>query len=112
MAPNARSWFYNDPEHDPYLLQERVNLPLWAAGAYGVKFRCTRAEPPFQMEGRWQDVPVAIEWTPNASLTLRAAGDAAPLVKRLSHVLGLKPTRDEETPVGEQITEWVASGET
>src|ERR1044071_7271341 len=62
MTTNSRTWFYNEPEHRPYYIEERVNQNLWASRFGSIYMDCVRAEPPFRMEGVWNNINVAIEW--------------------------------------------------
>ena len=64
MTTNSRTWFYNEPEHRPYYLEERVNQNLWASRFGSIYLDCVRAEPPFRMEGVWNGITVSIEWVP------------------------------------------------
>ena len=61
MATNARTWFYQTPENNPYLLQERVNGTLWMARFWDVYFITERAEPPFCMSAVYKGLPLVIE---------------------------------------------------
>jgi hypothetical protein len=51
MSANAGTWFYREPEHNPYMLTERLNGTFWQERIVGVYWRCIRAEPPFWPRG-------------------------------------------------------------
>lgn len=73
MTTNSRTWFYTEPEHRPYYIEERVNQNLWASRFGSIYLDCVRAEPPFRMEGVWNEIALSIEWVPNTWFTLRAS---------------------------------------
>jgi hypothetical protein len=73
MATNASTWFYAEPEHRAYLIEERVNHTFWSQRIASIYLDCTSQEPPFRMAGEWSGIPVALEWVPNEYLTLTTA---------------------------------------
>ena len=109
MATNASTWFYREPEHEAYLLEERVNHTFWANRIYALYLDCTNAEPPFRMEGVWHDLPVAVEWVPNQYFTLTTQpGELADLlIVGIKEVLGFKPAISYMNPAGELTVEWL-----
>ena len=109
MATNASTWFYHEPEHEAYLIEERVNHTFWANRIYALYLDCTSAEPPFRMEGVWHDLPVAIEWVPNQYFTLTTPpGELADqLIVGIKEILGLKPAISYVDASGEMTTEWL-----
>jgi hypothetical protein len=106
MASNARSWFYTEPEHRPYYIEERVNQNLWATRFGSIYLDCVRAEPPFRMEGVWNGIRVTIEWVPNQWFTLRTDKEDTTLLVGFSQVLHLTPTVSYLDDNGEFIVEW------
>lgn len=92
MATNARTWFYNEPEHRPYYIEERVNQNLWATRFGSIYLDCVHAEPPFRMEGVWKDMKVSIEWVPNKWFILRADKEDITLLTGFAQVLQFPPT--------------------
>ncbi len=109
MATNASTWFYREPEHDAYLLEERVNHTFWANRIYALYLDCTNAEPPFRMEGVWHDLPVTVEWVPNQYFTLTTQpGELADmLIVGVKEVLGFKPAISYVDPSGQLTVEWL-----
>ena len=116
MSTNARSWFYNEPEHNAFLITERVNGTFWQARYMQVNWRCVQAEPPFRVEGFFDAHPVAMEWVPGEWLSLIASGEADPdqlaaLVEVISkRVLGLPATLTFGDPDGHTVYEWHRDG--
>lgn len=92
MATNSRTWFYTEPEHRPYYIEERVNQNLWASRFGSIYLDCVHAEPPFRMEGAWNDVKVSIEWVPNTWFKLLSEKDDRTLVAGFAQVLQLTPS--------------------
>jgi hypothetical protein len=109
MATNASTWFYNEPEHDRYLIEERVNHTFWNNRITGLTLFCTRAEAPFRMEGEWRGLPVAIEWVPKESFTLitkDGGDDTDELIRGIKEVLGLLPAVSYVDASGGLTAEW------
>jgi hypothetical protein len=113
MSTNAATWFSREPEHQAYLISERVNGTFWQARIVGVYWHCLRAKPPFLMQAFLGDHPVEIEWVPDKWLTLKAPGEAdiASLVRAISkRVLAIPATLTYCDPQGCQIYEWHTDG--
>ncbi len=106
MTTNSRTWFYTEPEHRPYYIEERVNQNLWASRFGSIYLDCTRAEPPFQMEGVWNGITLTIEWLPNKWFTLRASREDRTLVSGFAQVLQFPPTLSYTDENGTFIAEW------
>jgi hypothetical protein len=109
MATNASTWFYNEPEHERYLIEERVNHTFWNNRITALTLFCTSTEPPFRMEGEWRGLPVAIEWVPRESFTLitKDGGDAtAELIWGIKEVLGFLPAVSYVDASGTLTAEW------
>jgi hypothetical protein len=108
MATNASTWFYAEPEHRPYLIEERVNHTFWSNRITALSLTCTQAEPPFRMEGDWHGMPVALEWVPNDCLTLstRPEDDTDLLLIGIKEILGFPPTISYVGPDGSMFAEW------
>jgi len=109
MATNASTWFYAEPEHNAYLLEERVNHTLWTNRITGLSLDCLSAEPPFRMIGDWRGITVTIEWVPNEYFTLVAppGPDADSLLVGLKEILGFAPTISYIDRDGNLMVEWV-----
>lgn len=106
MTTNSRTWFYNEPEHRPYLIEERVNQNLWAMRFGSIYLDCVRAEPPFRMEGVWNEMKIAIEWVPNQWFKLFADKEDATLVAGLSQTLQFLPAVSYVNESGTFVAEW------
>lgn len=110
MATTARTWFYNTPEQQPYLLQERVNGTAWANRLMDVYFVTERAEVPFKMSGQWQGQALIIEWEPNQWFRLTCAQDVPNVVAAFSNILQLPAALTYTDFDGKIITEWHRDG--
>jgi hypothetical protein len=113
MSANAGTWFYREPEHQPYLITERLNGTFWQARIVRVYWRCVKAEPPFRAEGYLGDRLVEMEWMPGQWLALKGpAGDElATLAESISQrVLSLPAALTYTDPQGRQIYEWHVDG--
>ncbi len=107
MTTNARTWFYEEPEHNGYALVERLNSTLWGARVGQVIMaQCLSAEPPFRVRGFWRDTPIELEWVPKQWLALRGSIDLRELVQQLSHVLGFKPAFRYDDGEDCHVYEW------
>ncbi|HVO41056.1 MAG TPA: hypothetical protein VMT34_00460 [Aggregatilineales bacterium] len=106
MTTTSRTWFYSEPEHRPYYIEERVNQTLWAARFGTLYLDCVRAEPPFRMEGVWHGVHVTIEWVPNDWFMLTTDKEAKDLITGFAQVLQFPPTLSYFNPEGQSIAEW------
>lgn len=108
MATNASTWFYNEPEHNAYLLEERVNHTFWSNRLSAVYLDCLSDTPPFKMAGTWRELPITIEWVPRDYFTLTTQPDSQvdQLIVALKEILGFMPTISYVDPNGDQIVEW------
>ncbi|MEP0763138.1 MAG: hypothetical protein HRF48_10435 [Chloroflexota bacterium] len=108
MATNASTWFYSEPEHKAYLIEERVNHTFWSNRITALHLACTHTEPPFRMEGEWRSLPLALEWVPGDYLTLttRSAEDITPLLVGIKEILGFSPTISYVDPEGNRVAQW------
>ncbi len=108
MATNASTWFYSEPEHKAYLIEERVNHTFWSNRIMALHLACTHTEPPFRMEGEWRSLPLALEWVPGDYLTLttRSAEDITPLLVGIKEILGFSPTISYVDPEGNRVAQW------
>lgn len=93
MTTTAATWFFREPEHNAYALQERVCTNFWDERVGDISLWAVRAEPPFHMRGEYNRTPVELEWEPNRYLRLQLNTDseATPLVAALSRMLDRKP---------------------
>ena len=108
MATNASTWFYREPEHRPYLIEERVNHTFWNNRITALSLDCVSATPPVRMLGEWHALPITIEWVPNEYfiLTSQADDQIDLVVIGIKEILGFKPTISYVDPQGNMITEW------
>jgi hypothetical protein len=106
MTTNSRTWFYSEPEHRPYFIEERVNQNLWATRFGGIYLDCVRAEPPFRMEGVWHSIEVAIEWVPNDWFTLTTNKESRELIIGFTQVLQFPPTLSYTNDGTLYVAEW------
>lgn len=107
MTTNSRTWFYNEPEHRPYYIEERVNQTLWANRFGSIYLDCVRAEPPFRMEGVWNGITVVIEWEANKWFKLQATQEDRTLLTGFSQVLQFPPTVSYTDDNGVFVAEWL-----
>jgi hypothetical protein len=108
MATNASTWFYTEPEHNAFLIEERVNHTFWSNRISALYLDCASIEPPFRMTGDWRGLPVTIEWEPNNYLVLctRPGDDADSLIVGIKEILGFTPTISYVDPDGYLVAEW------
>ena len=112
MSTNAWTWFFNEPEHEPYLITERLNGTFWQARVVDIYWRCTQATSPYQATGYAGEHAIGIAWEPNAWLSLRvpAGFDADDLVKAITQrILTVPPVLTYEQN-GSHVYEWVLEG--
>ena len=110
MTTNARTWFYNEPERRPYYIEERVNQNLWAMRFGSIYLDCVKAEPPFRMEGVWNEIKVAIEWVPNQWFKLYADKEDRTLIAGFSQALQFAPAFGYADASGQFVAEWWREG--
>lgn len=109
MSTTAQTWFYTEPEHQAYLISERLNSTFWQARAVGAYWKTVRAEPPFLAHGYQGDDVIELEWVPREWLALRAPHgvDVSPLVQAISRrILAFPATLSYEIAGGGQVVEW------
>ncbi len=111
MSTNASTWFYSEPEHDPYLIEERVNQTLWNARQVYLYLDCVQAAPPYKMVGEWKDIHIEVEWEVGKHFTLRTDHEAPGLRRGISQALGISPPSLAYQAVdGTYVTEWHVDG--
>jgi hypothetical protein len=112
MAANASTWFYAEPEHRAYFLEERVNHTFWSDRIGAIYFDCISENPPFRMAGQWDDLPVTIEWVPNEYFKLFSKpGDRTDLlIVGVKEILGFLPTISYVDVDGQLVAEWLMKG--
>jgi len=96
-------WFYNEPEHRPFYIEERVNQTLWANRFGSIYLSCTKAESPFQMQGEWNGITLTIDWVANQWFTLHASQEDKTLITGFMQML---PTVTYPDRSGQIVTEW------
>ncbi len=108
MATNASTWFYKEPEHRAYLLEERVNHTFWSNRITAIHLDCASAEPPFRMSGEWHGEPVELEWLPNDyfTLTTRLTEDTNSLLVGIKEILGFTPAISYVDPSQNFVAHW------
>ncbi|HRE48997.1 MAG TPA: hypothetical protein PLD47_14815 [Aggregatilineales bacterium] len=106
MTTNSRTWFYNEPEHRPYYIEERVNQNLWAMRFGSIYLDCVRAEPPFLMEGVWNGMTIGLEWQPNVWLKVSADKENQTLIAGFAQMLQFLPTFGYTNTEGVYVVEW------
>ena len=108
MATNATTWFFQEPEHRAYFIEERVNHTFWSNRITNIYLDCISEEPPFRMVGTWQDAPVELEWVPNDYLRFAVERelDANRLLTGLKEILGFPPTVSFVDRNGTLQVEW------
>lgn len=111
MATNATTWFYAEPETGhPYLITERLTHTFWANRLSDIYLQCVKAEPPYRVEGEWENVPVAMEWEVKKYFKLITDRDLKPVITVCSEVLGFRPTVSYMDTDDQYITEWRVEG--
>ncbi len=108
MATNASTWFYHEPEHRAYMIEERVNHTFWSNRIAAIHLDCISDEPPFRMAGEWRGMPVQIEWVSNEyfKLTTRPSEETDSLLIGIKEILGFPPIISYVEPDGHFIAEW------
>lgn len=113
MSANAGTWFFQEPEHHPYMLTERLNGNFWQERIVEVYWRCIRAEPPFCAQGFWGDHRLEMEWVPGDWLALKAPAEAdvLPLVESISRrILAMQVAITYVDAQDRQVFEWHIDG--
>ncbi len=106
MTTTATAWFYREPEHNAYALQERIRTHFWDERVGDIFLDTVRAEPPFEMQGEYNRTPVHMEWVPKKYMKLRLHAGSEALARILSRMLKLKPYLKYQDAEGRTIWEW------
>ncbi len=106
MTTTAKTWFYNTPENNPFLIAERVRTNFWDARFGGLWLDTVRAEPPILMRGTYNGSDVEMEWQPGQWLILRAKPASEALAQGVTNVIGFKPAFKYGDPHGYTAWEW------
>lgn len=97
MTTNAGTWFFQEPEHNAYLISERLNSTFWNARMVEVYWKCTSAEPPYAATGYSGNDTLTLEWVPDDWVRLTIPPDSGfneeALVDSVSsRVLSMEPS--------------------
>lgn len=106
MTTTAKTWFFNTPEMNPYLIAERVRTNFWDARFGGLWLDTIRAEPPILLAGAHKGCAVELEWQPGLWCALRTKPEEPTLPLGVANVLGFKPAFKYEDPRGCTVWEW------
>ncbi len=113
MSANAASWFYSEPERNPYLITERLNGTFWQARIVGIYWRCVQPEPPFRAQGFTGNHTVELEWVPAEWVALKVPPglNADELVEYISRrILAMPASITYGDGEGRRVIEWHADG--
>ncbi len=113
MSANAGTWFYRQPETQPFMVTERLNGTFWQARAVEIYWRCVETGSPYRAEGFMGDTRVEMEWEPTKWLRLKAPADfdLKPLMTVISRkVLAIPATLTYGGADGFQYVEWHRDG--
>ena len=111
MTTNAGTWFFQEPEHNAYLISERLNSTFWNARVVDVYWKCTQAEPPFRATGYSGSDMLTLEWVPNEWLRLTIPAGSSfndeALVEAVGkRILTMEPSFGYQDPDDAVVTEW------
>ena len=113
MSSNAGTWFYQEPENQPYMVTERLNSTFWGARLTDTYWKCLQTESPYQAEGYLGDHVMLLEWVPQQWLRLTApeAVEMERIVRGLNErILGVGATLTYKDKEGHRIYEWHLDG--
>lgn len=112
MSANAATWFYREPERQPFMITERLNGTFWQARLVEVYWRCVKADSPCHAEGYLGDHRLDMEWVPGQWLMLRVPPglDTKNLLNTFNRVLARKATLTYGDTHGNQFFEWHLDG--
>lgn len=113
MSTTAGTWFYDEPEHNAYLITERLNATFWTARVVEIYWRCIEADPPFRAMGYMGDHTVELEWVPNDWLSLTRRMDLCvdSVVEAISkRILAFPATLAYGQQDGTRVWEWHRDG--
>lgn len=113
MSANAGTWFYRQPESQPFMVTERLNGTFWQARAVEVYWRCTEAGSTFKADGYFGETLLEMEWEPEHWLRLKApAGfDLKQLTGIISRqILAIPAALSFSDSAGNQFVEWHRDG--
>jgi len=106
MTTSAKTWFYNTPENNAYLIGERIRTSLWDARFGDIWLETARSEAPYLMRGTLQNTDVELEWMPKQWCILRTKPAHSLLYGGVKNILGFDAVFKYETPNGFTAWEW------
>jgi hypothetical protein len=106
MTTSALSWFYQQPEKNPYLIAERVRTNFWDARFGSVWLDTVKAESPILMKGDYKGSAVELEWEPGQWCILRTNPANDSLSLGVSNLVRFRPSFKYEDPNGNTVWEW------
>lgn len=106
MTTTALTWFYRQPENNPFLIAERVRTNFWDARFGGLWLDTLRAEPPILMQGAYHGAQVELEWEPAKWCILRTSPAVESLAQAVSNLIRFRPLFRYEDPRGYAVWEW------
>jgi hypothetical protein len=106
MTTSSLTWFYQQPENNPYLIAERVRTNFWDARFGSLWLDTVKADSPILMKGHYKGSAVELEWEPSKWCILRTNPGNAALAQGVSNLIRFRPSFQYEDPLGSTIWEW------
>jgi hypothetical protein len=106
MTTSSLTWFYQQPENNPYLIAERVRTNFWDARYGGLWLDTIKSESPILMAGTYNKSRVELEWEPGKWLILRTNPANEALSQGVSNLIRFRPAIRYEDPKGNTVWEW------
>ena len=106
MTASAATWFYRQPETNPYLLAERMRTCFWDARLGSLWLDTISTAGPLVMQGTYIGSAIKLEWEPRQWLRLSSQPAQTSLTDCVQALLQRRPDLRYETPQGDSVWEW------
>lgn len=106
MTTSSLTWFYHQPENNPYLISERVRTNFWDARFGSLWLDTVKADSPILMKGSYQGSAVELEWEPVKWCILRTDPTNEALAQGVSNLIRFRPSFQYEDRQGYTVWEW------
>ncbi len=106
MIDTATHWFYGERQLSVGATIEELRHELWAGGYYNVWLSVVKPDPPYVVNGLYNNEKFELEFEPHQYVIIRAAKENEWLIKGFTRVLEMKPHFQYQDKQGQFVTEW------
>ncbi len=102
----SKSWFFAELAPSRHGIENELRLSFWEAGYGQMWFSCTKDEPPYECDGRWNAKTFAVEWEPADYLLLKLKEPDEEILDAFQRILKHRALAAYRNGGGQVVVEW------